>query len=154
MGLDMFLYKVEKEEKEEIAYWRKANAIHAWFERNCADGELENCQEYVVTKENLEKLKQDCETVLNSSRLVYKTVPVREYNYDKRDYVTVERTMNLLEDSSVAEELLPTQSGFFFGSTFYDEWYVEDLKETVEKIKDILKDKDLDKFTMVYSAWW
>ena len=151
MGLDMFLSKVKK---EEIAYWRKANAIHAWFERNCADGELENCQEYVVTKENLEKLKQDCETVLNSSKLVHKTVPVREYNFDKRDYVTVERTMNVLEDSSVAEELLPTQSGFFFGSTFYDEWYIEDLKETVEKIKDILKDEDLDKYTMVYSAWW
>ena len=81
-------------------------------------------------------------------------MPVREYNFDKRDYVTVERTMNVLEDSSVAEELLPTQSGFFFGSTFYDEWYVEDLKETVEKIKDILKDEDLDKYTMVYSAWW
>lgn len=151
MGLDMFLSKVKK---EEIAYWRKANAIHAWFERNCADGELENCQEYVVTKENLEKLKQDCETVLNSSKLVYKTVPVREYNYDKRDYVTVERTMNLLEDSSVAEELLPTQSGFFFGSTFYDKWYVEDLKETVEKINNILKDENLDEYTMVYSAWW
>ena len=151
MGLDMFLSKVKK---EEIAYWRKANAIHAWFERNCADGELENCQECVVTKENLEKLKQDCETVLNSSPLVYKTVPVREYDFDKRDYVTVERTMKVLEDSSVAEELLPTQSGFFFGSTFYDEWYVEDLKETVEKINNILKDENLDEYTMVYSAWW
>lgn len=31
MGLDMYLYK---EKSEEVAYWRKANAIHAWFERN------------------------------------------------------------------------------------------------------------------------
>ena len=34
----------------------------------------------------------------------------------------------VLDDNSLAEELLPTRSGFFFGSTDYDEWYFEDIK--------------------------
>jgi hypothetical protein len=37
-------------------------------------------------------------------------------------------------DPRVAHELLPTQEGFFFGGTDYDEWYVQDLKDTVMQI--------------------
>ena len=32
------------------------------------------------------------------------------------------------KDHSKAEELLPTQSGFFFGGTDYDEWYFKKIK--------------------------
>ena len=39
------------------------------------------------------------------------------------------------------EDLLPTQSGFFFGPTEYDEWYYSDLKETIEIIKYALEQK-------------
>lgn len=154
MGLDMFLHKVKR---EEVAYWRKANAIHAWFERNLNlddDEEIENCKDYLVSKEDLEKLVRDCKMVLNSSKLVYQDVPVKEYDFDKRDYVTTTRMMKVLEDTSVAEELMPTQSGFFFGSTIYDEGYVEDLKDTIEQVKEILKNEDFDEYNYVYHAWW
>ena len=40
--------------------------------------------------------------------------------------------------------MLPTIEGFFFGSTNYDQWYIEKLKETVEQVERILKDTDLD----------
>lgn len=36
----------------------------------------------------------------------------------------------ILEDNNKASELLPTQSGFFFGGTEYDEWYFRDLNQT------------------------
>lgn len=45
---------------------------------------------------------------------------------------------DVLADTSRAEELLPTQEGFFFGSTDYDEWYFKDLEETKEKLEGIL----------------
>lgn len=151
MGLDMYLYK---EKSEEVAYWRKANAIHAWFERNCADGELENCQNYDVSKDDLIKLMKDCQTVLKSSKLVEKEVPVRQYDFDKKDYVEIKKTMKVLDDPSVAEELLPTQSGFFFGSTIYSEGYVEDLEYTVKQITEILENTDFDEWDIVYHAWW
>lgn len=37
----------------------------------------------------------------------------------------------VLKDRSKAAELLPTQTGFFFGSTEYDEGYFQDLIDTV-----------------------
>ncbi len=151
MGLDMFLNKVKR---EEIAYWRKANAIHAWFVRNCADGELENCQDCSVSKDDLIKLRETCQTVLKSSKLVYKEVPVREYDNDKKDFVENKKLMKVLDNPSVAEELLPTQSGFFFGSTIYGENYVEDLEETVKQITEILEDTNFDEWDIVYCAWW
>lgn len=61
----------------------------------------------------------------------------------------------VLADPEKAEELLPVQSRFFFGSTTYDEWYLEDLKRTVEiidKIDSELVIKTLDDGTR-YSEW-
>jgi len=153
MGLDMYLNKVKK---EEIAYWRKANAIHAWFERHLTDDEkgIENCRSYYVDKSLLQKLKRDCKTVLKSSELVYKDVPVKEYDYDQKQYVTVTKHLKVLDDPKVAEELLPTQSGFFFGSTEYDEGYVEELKSTIEQIDEVLNTVDFDEYDVEYHAWW
>ena len=48
----------------------------------------------------------------------------------------------VLEDKSKASELLPRQSGFFFGATEYDEWYFGDIEETVKIIEPILADMD------------
>lgn len=42
----------------------------------------------------------------------------------------------ILEDNSLAEDLLPTTSGFFFGGTDYDEYYFEELKKTVEILEE------------------
>jgi hypothetical protein len=62
----------------------------------------------------------------------------------------------VLADPSKAHELLPPQSGFFFGSTEVDEWYLEDLKYTVERL-DVLLDlpqvKDHN-INFYYSSSW
>jgi hypothetical protein len=42
----------------------------------------------------------------------------------------------VLKERWLAKELLPTCQGFFFGSSVYDDYYFENLKETV-KIIDI-----------------
>lgn len=52
-----------------------------------------------------------------------------------------------------APQLLPTASGFFFGGTEYDEWYVEGLKETVEILDRVLKDVPKD-WEFYYRASW
>jgi len=43
----------------------------------------------------------------------------------------------VLEDHSKAEELLPTEGGFFFGDTAYDEWYFEGLEYTKKEFTRI-----------------
>jgi hypothetical protein len=60
----------------------------------------------------------------------------------------------VLADISKADELLPTGSGFFFGSTDYDEWYMQDLEYTVERIQKILDDEALKRCDFYYQASW
>lgn len=57
----------------------------------------------------------------------------------------------VLDDIGLAEKLLPTQEGFFFGQTDYDEWYIENLKNTI-KIVDKCLDLDFDYFE--YRSSW
>lgn len=57
----------------------------------------------------------------------------------------------VLADHSLAEELLPTSAGFFFGSTNFDEYYFKDLVYTVKVIDRCLKSK-FDYFE--YQASW
>ena len=57
----------------------------------------------------------------------------------------------VLANHSLAEELLPTSAGFFFGSTDFDEYYFKDLEYTVKVIDRCLKSK-FDYFE--YQASW
>ena len=60
----------------------------------------------------------------------------------------------VLLDHSLAPELLPTQSGFFFGSIEYDDFYYEELESTIEKIEDILNMTDFETQEIYYIEWW
>ena len=59
----------------------------------------------------------------------------------------------VLEDHSLAETLLPTQGGFFFGNSEYNDWYFEDVKEVYDKFSEIAEDfnSDEDMLSMVCS---
>ena len=58
-----------------------------------------------------------------------------------------------LENIGEASEVLPTQGGFFFGSTEYDEWYFRDLKETIKGLEKVLK-LDSNKWDFYYRSSW
>ena len=64
----------------------------------------------------------------------------------------IETCKKVLANHDLAEQLLPTQSGFFFGSTDYDDWYFEGLKYTVEEIETILLNVNNKKF--IYRSSW
>ena len=135
-----------------VAYWRKANAIHNWIIENCADG-VDECQIIELTKENLESLLDAAKTVKKNSKLVNGTVN-NGYTFENGKEVPYIQEGKVIEDPSVAIELLPTTSGFFFGSTDYDEWYLEDIKSTIEQITKILKTTDFDTEYVSYHASW
>lgn len=110
---------------EEVAYWRKANQIHHWFVVNVQDGE-DDCRPYDVDISQLKELKELCEKVL--------------------EMVQVQSTKDGFRIKNVEEiaGLLPTSGGFFFGSTEYDEDYLQDLRDTVNQLtKVILRDEEL-----------
>jgi hypothetical protein len=54
-------------------------------------------------------------------------------------------------DHSKAEELLPSVSGFFFGNTDYDEWYYNDIENTISVLEEALEDENGEYY---YSSSW
>lgn len=116
---------MSKATEYQVAYWRKANAIHRFFIENCAEGE-DDCKPVWVPLEALKDLVKICRDIIS--------------------------------DPSKAEEELPTQSGFFFGDTKYDEYYLQDLEDTVENLEPIIKflekDKNYLKYDIIYQASW
>lgn len=61
----------------------------------------------------------------------------------------------VIECPELAEDILPTRTGFFFGSTDYDEYYFEDLKYTVETLEEALKDLPEDVYVQFeYTSSW
>lgn len=51
----------------------------------------------------------------------------------------IDKCERVLKDHSLAHSLLPTQSGFFFGSTDYDDWYFSDVKDCLKQMKKYRK---------------
>lgn len=58
----------------------------------------------------------------------------------------------VIADPSLANDLMPPSAGFFFGSYEIDEWYLSDLKRTVDIFEKALKSQDIDGVT--YQASW
>jgi len=65
--------------------------------------------------------------------------------------ILLESVERVLADHSLAPELLPTQSGFFFGGTEYDEWYFKDLEDTKSILTAALEQQAGDFY---YRASW
>lgn len=134
MGLDMYLTSYPKVQEdgevlraEELIYWRKANFIHGWFVSNVQEGS-DDCSSYEVDLETLYNLLIDINIVLDN---------IKSEHFD-----------------SVAERHMPTRSGFFFGSTDYDDYYIEELERTREKLNNILMSFDTDTYTLEYRSSW
>ena len=174
MGLDMYLTKRKyiwsderaklkvtgltkkvdgKKVKEivfEAGYWRKANAIHQWFVNNVQNGE-DDCKEYYVSVEQLQELLQLCRQVLK----IAKTKKGKIQNGSRATKAGWEPIMEegfTVTNPEDLAELLPTSSGFFFGSTDYDQYYLDDIKETVKIIDEALAD-DMNGDFYYRSSW-
>jgi hypothetical protein len=111
---------------EEVGYWRKFNALHNWFVNECGDGE-DNCQEIYIG----EKLPELLET-LHKVKEVYDSNPP-----DKEEQL---------------DDIFPTSSGFFFGGTEYDEYYIEQVNETINLLTELLKEDENGDY--YYQASW
>jgi len=124
----------------QLVYWRKVNQVHRWFVENCADG-VDNCKASQVGFDELEELVGNCHSILLSRDMV-------------RNGETTEG--ELLE---TCNELLPPQSGFFFGSTDIDVWYFDDLQHTYDSLTAVMKWLKAEReaghyWDLIYQASW
>ena len=112
----------------EAGYFRKANEIQAFIESKYAEdfgGDI-NCKDVYLTKDVIMELYDICKELLAIK--------------GKKKF------------EKAAAEKLPTRSGFFFGSTEYDEYYREDLKRYVEMVDKMELDNDYVDY--YYHCWY
>jgi len=133
---------------EQAGYWRKANAIHNWFVQNVQEGN-DNCADYYVSQKQLKELKDLCEKVIKSlKKSKTKTIKVESgWANGKKTFINEK----VFLDTTLADKLLPTQEGFFFGSTDCNKWYLEELENTVEILDEAIKDETS---SFYYSSSW
>lgn len=106
--------------EEEVAYWRKFNALHGWIVENHANG-VDECQ-------NIHLYRSDLENLLGILREI------------------------ISGGSLTALELMPPTEGFFFGSNEIDEYYFQDVRETIDVLEKELAISGDDEY--VYRASW
>ena len=60
------------------------------------------------------------------------------------------------DDHSLAPELLPTVSGFFFGDTVYDEYFFEQVKYTIDRLSELLTipEEEVERWSFCYQSSW
>lgn len=85
---------------------------------------------------------------------------------DCRDaHVSIEQLKELIalckevlekKDDAFSEANLPTQSGFFFGSTEYDEYYYSDVEDTIKQLTEAIADVDEKDYSIdfIYHSSW
>ena len=147
----------------EFAYWRKFNALHAWFVKHCQNGVDQCLPSRQITKDDFKALLYDLEKAHDIFKSAIDTPEIRETaykNYDplkNADEQQVDFDFYLEYDSkyvSSLEEAFPTAEGFFFGQTSYGWGYFNDVNRTIEIVKDILEDPDFDDWDFRYISSW
>ena len=138
---------------EEVGYWRKANQIHNFFVENVQDGEDDCSYHNECTKEILEDLLDKCYKVLTGSIMMIGQVKNGQ-QYVDGEWVECMEPGKVIINPEVAEELLPSCRGFFFGSTEYDEYYMQDIEDTIKIIKNVLATTDFETQMLAYCSSW
>jgi len=155
MGLDMYLYRksyvhsgdyYNSEQKEEIQMTRGGKEVDTSKIRFIIEEvgywrKANHIHKWFV--DNVQNGKDDC----------------GEYQvYEDQLANLLETCKEILEDGNKAPKLLPTTSGFFFGATDYNEYYFDDIQNTVNIIESLFE-TDLDggmyiNSDVYYSSSW
>ena len=153
MGLDMWLYKrghtvhdemtgkTYVEDPEEIGYWRKFNALHAYILELTNSPADTNCEPVDLSQSDVETI---LDTLNQVRSILEKGVKLEE---DGDWYLFDEDT------SDAAAELLPPRSGFFFGSTTIDAYYYYDVCDAISIFENALKLINEGE-EIYYDCWW
>lgn len=102
MGLDMYLIKTPKGEKQDwskgfddIGSWRKAHAIHEWFVQHIQNN-VDDCGYYLVEPVQLKLLRSRCKTVLEKRHLAKDLIPDKDGKYNENYFGMLENTVDTL----------------------------------------------------------
>ena len=153
MGLDMYLYR-----REYISGWdwndnpkemkMYSDILEYTGAERCVGSphaQVEICVAYWRKANAVHKWFCDLDGGRDECQSIYVT---KENLIELRDLAK-----SVIEQPAMAGDVLPTQQGFFFGSYDYDEWYMEDMKLTIEQIDNVLA-KSGEWSDFIYRASW
>lgn len=104
---------------EQVAYWRKANAIHQWFVKNVQEG-IDNSSDYYVSRDLLKELLNEVDLSLKARHLAPALLPTQEgfffgsQEYDEYYWQDMEDTKKTLTEI-LAE---PKGGDFYYSSSW------------------------------------
>lgn len=154
MGLDMFLYK-----KYDIGaqYEHRKIDIKLEITENKVPINIDKSKVSSITTEFLYWRKFNAlhaYIVDNYANGVDDCRPIYLSINDLEDICEILST--IINDRSRAEELLPTSTGFFFGSEEYDDYYYSQVEGTYNNLKKeiTLKENNNASIDYVYEASW
>lgn len=138
---------------EQVGYWRKENMIHQWFVDHVQDG-IDDCDYHKeCTKEVLEELLDTCEKVKQIALLKPAKVVVGQ-TFENGKLVNNYEDGEIVANADEIAKLLPTQGGFFFGCTDYDDWYMRGVEDTIDILTKVLETTDFEKEMVYYRSSW
>ncbi len=149
---------------QEDVYFRKANFVYRFFQPYLVD------EECIVSKDQVKELLERCDKVIAAAKadgVIDENGEIdRKYFYcedysklndnEKKvgdDRVKVTNEQMPRDWTSTAEDLLPTQAGFFFGSTNYDIWYLKDILSCKKQFTDLLANWKDDEVVYNIMSW-
>lgn len=135
MGLDMNLYACEAGEDipDLDTLYNESSTLQSWYWRKA-----NAIHKWFV--DNVQQEEDDC--------------GVYEVSHDQLKRLTVEVNWVLMFPEE-ADQCLPTQEGFFFGSQDYDQYYMDDIRTTAQYLREALRLKEKNPDTrFFYCASW
>lgn len=136
----------------EVAYWRKANEIHNYFVEYAQHG-VDDCGTYDVSKKQLEDLLYKCKEVERIA-VLEKSKVVNGYTFQNGKEIPMYEDGEVIANADEVAAILPTQGGFFFGSTDYDKYYMKDINYTIDVLERVLAETDFDTEAICYHSSW
>ena len=144
-----------------LGNFRKHNNIHKWFVNNIQNG-VDDCGRYEVSLSKIKELKELCEKIMS---FVTKEAPAPKFITDadgnEHEVWQVDNYTITEEGLEFVKENLPTNDGFFFGSTEYDNDYFWTVENAINVLTQVITICELNYFrfytdreTGVYTGEW
>lgn len=164
MGLDMYLFGIKKDKErslgdpsegrwKEVCYWRKANAIHKWFNIHFIK-QQDPWGYYEITEDDLQGLLLICKLLRclkdNPNNSILSFINTKWFNYVQNESPDWDYDAADL----IAQAILPPDNmGCFFGSGAVDDWYWENIDDTIKQLTKVLEDEEGYRKFFYMASW-
>ena len=162
----------------ESAYFRKANFVYAYFkdklEEECCFVTMDDlkdladrCKKIIDTDVYEYRLKEDLEDKnkqieQSTNRLVELVEGGKETSEEQKHLNELKAKKEQIEEelkniegkTGYCDKLLPTQCGFFFGSTDYDDWYFSKIEDCYNQMCFLIDNFDEESEILFVEMNW